>query len=67
MDSKVWYSSKTMWTNLLVLIAAVSTAFGIDLGLDLATQAILVAGIMSVVNIVLRLVTKTAVTVKPNA
>jgi hypothetical protein len=67
MDSKVWYASKTMWANLLVLIAAASTALGVDLGLDIATQGVLVAAILAVVNIVLRFTTKTAVTVTRSA
>lgn len=62
MESKKWYASKTLWVNTVAGVAAVSGAFGIDLGLDPETQTALVAGVMAVVNIVLRFTTKTAVT-----
>ena len=59
MDKK-WFESKTLWVNVLAGIIAVSAAFGIDIGIDEQTSAALVGGIMAVVNVVLRLVTKTA-------
>lgn len=62
MDSKPWYASKTLWVNLLTLIAAVAGAFGIDVGLDDETKATIVAGALAVVNVVLRLVTEKPVT-----
>jgi hypothetical protein len=58
---KQWYESKTLWVNLVALIAAVTGAFGLDLGLDPEAQTSIVAGIMSVVNIVLRFTTKTPI------
>ncbi len=67
MDSKVWYASKTLWVNMIALVATVSAALGVDLGLDAATQSSIAMGVMAVVNIVLRLVTKTAVTVTRSA
>lgn len=60
---KPWYTSKTLWVNILTLVAAVSGAFGLDLGLDTETQASIVAGILAVANIILRLVTKDGVSV----
>jgi len=58
MDSKPWYASKTLWVNAIAGIAAMAGAFGLDLGLTPETQTSLVAGILAVVNIILRLVTK---------
>jgi hypothetical protein len=58
MNPKPWYASKTLWANLLAGAVTIGGVFGLDLGLDEAAQAQLVAGIMVVVNIVLRLVTK---------
>lgn len=56
------FTSKTMWVNLIALIASVTAGLGFDLGLDVATQGTLVMGIMAVVNIVLRATTSKAVT-----
>ena len=64
METKPWFASKTLWVNLVALIAAVTGAFGMDLGLDPETQTSIVAGVMGVVNIVLRFVTKSAVSAK---
>ncbi len=61
MDSKPFWASRTLWINAIALVAAVSGAFGFELGLDPETQTALVAGVMAAVNIVLRLVTDSAV------
>jgi len=61
METKAWYTSKTLWVNALVFIAAISGALGFDLGLDSETQASIVGGAMAVVNVILRLTTKTGV------
>ncbi len=61
MESKPFWASKTLWVNLVAVAAAVFGAFGLDIGLDPETQIALVGGVMAVVNIVLRLVTKTTV------
>jgi hypothetical protein len=57
MDSKAWFQSKTLWANLIAGAVTIAGVFGLDLGLDETMQAQLVAGVMVVVNIVLRLVT----------
>ena len=62
MEYKSWWASKTLWVNVVMLIATVGTAFGFDLGLDPETQVAVVGGIMAVVNLVLRFMTKTAIT-----
>ncbi len=59
-ESKPFYASKTLWVNLLAVIAAVASALGLELGLDAATQGTIVLAIMGVVNIILRFTTKTA-------
>ena len=61
METKSWYTSKTLWVNALVFIAAVSGALGFDLGLDAETQAAIVGGALAFVNVILRLVTTTSV------
>lgn len=58
MQSKPWYASKTMWFNILAGVALyVQSKFGFVLSSDEQ------AGIILVVNIVLRAVTKGAVTI----
>ena len=59
--SKPIWASKTLWINFLAIVAAVAGAFGLDLGLDPDTQMAAVVGIMGVVNIILRFMTKTPV------
>ena len=61
--AKPFWASKTLWVNLIALAAAISTAFGVDLGLNPETQVAVVGTVMSVVNIILRLVTKAPVSV----
>ena len=61
MTSKPFWASKSLWVNIVAGAGAISTAFW-DTGLDAETQIAVVGGIMAVVNIILRLVTKTAVT-----
>ena len=60
MEAKPFYASKTLWVNLVAIIATVGTAFGLNLGLDAETQIAIVGGIMGVVNIILRFATKAA-------
>jgi hypothetical protein len=56
---KKWYESKTFWVNILALVASITGAFGIDLGLTPEMQATFVGAIMSIVNLVLRFTTST--------
>ena len=51
------FASKTFWANIVAIIATVAGMFGLDLGLDAATQAQIVTGVMAIVNIALRFVT----------
>ncbi|MGH8599001.1 MAG: hypothetical protein ACREXT_20325 [Gammaproteobacteria bacterium] len=61
MPAKPWWQSKTIWANALALLAMLATSQVLDLGLDEQTQAELLAGIMAVVNIGLRLATRSPV------
>ncbi len=58
---KSWIESRTIWLNIVAGVATLATVFGVDLGLTPEVQAELVAGIMVVVNIVLRFMTSTAI------
>lgn len=58
--NKKWYASRTLWANAIAFVVTIAAVFGYDLGLDAETQATLVAGIMSIVNIALRLDTSKA-------
>ena len=55
---KRWYESKTMWANLSGGTVTLAGVFGLELGMTPEAQAQFVAGIMVVVNIILRLATK---------
>lgn len=63
-DAKPVWKSKTFWVNVLAAIAAVSGAFGLDLGLTPEAQATLVPVILAVVNIILRGMTTKPVRMK---
>jgi len=53
MNTKRWYTSKTLWANLLAIVALVAQAeFGY--ALDVEAQAALLA----VINLILRALTK---------
>jgi uncharacterized membrane protein len=54
-DSKKWYASKTIWVNVVALIASLLLTFGIELNAD--QQASLVTSILAIVNIALRFAT----------
>ena len=54
---KSWYASKTIWASIVGGVVAVSTAFGVDLGLDPEAQTAIVGGIIAIVGVVLRFTT----------
>lgn len=58
MDSKSWYTSKTLWVNAIAIVAIVVQGVTGKEVLNIELQATILAGI----NMVLRLVTKSAVT-----
>lgn len=58
MDSKKWYLSKTIWVNLVAAAALIVQSIGGATWFDLEVQG----AILVIVNLILRLVTKQAVT-----
>jgi len=58
MESKPWYASKIMWTNLIAVIALIIQG---QFGFIIDAEAQL--GILAVINIVLRAITNTSLTV----
>jgi len=60
MDSKLWYASKTFWTNIITLLwTFIGPVIGIPT-LDPETML----GILAVINVILRIVTKQPVALK---
>jgi len=56
MESKPIYASKTIWVNLVAIVALVlNSLYGIQL--DAETQATIATTILALVNVILRLVT----------
>lgn len=61
MTDKVWYKSKTVWVNGLTLIGLVFGLFGIDVGLDDKVKGEIAAGVIAGVNLVLRIMTSSGI------
>lgn len=61
MDTTKWFASKTLWVNVVAALATLAGVFKLDLGLTPEVQATVVTTILALVNIGLRLVTKTAI------
>ena len=61
METTKWYLSKTLWVNVVATVATLAGVFKVDLGLTPEVQATVVTTILALVNIALRLVTKTAI------
>ncbi len=60
MDTKLWYASKTFWTNIITLLwTFIGPLIGIPT-LDPETML----GILAVINVILRIVTKQPVALK---
>lgn len=62
MESKAWYLSKTIWVNLVMGIFGIFVAWKPDLASFLNEGNMLL--LMSVVNVILRGVTKNAIELK---
>ena len=56
-----FYASRTLWVNVVATVATLAGVFKVDLGLTPEVQATVVTTILALVNIALRLVTKTAI------
>ena len=54
MESKPWYSSKTLWVNFIAFVALAIQSFGTGFVIGAEEQV----GILAVLNIILRLITK---------
>ena len=52
---KAWYTSKTIWVNLIALVSAVLVGVGV---LDVEISVETVAVILTVINFLLRFITK---------
>uniref|UniRef100_A0A6M3XEU6 Holin n=1 Tax=viral metagenome TaxID=1070528 RepID=A0A6M3XEU6_9ZZZZ len=63
MNSKPWYTSKTLWFNVLAFIAAVVASFGYSGQLPAEWEQY-VGVAVALANILLRLVTKQPVTLR---
>ncbi|MBI4965352.1 MAG: hypothetical protein HY913_18895 [Desulfomonile tiedjei] len=53
-NTKVWWTSKTIWTNLIAFVGSIVIAIGFDSGRWAEIATVLLA----VVNVALRLITK---------
>ena len=62
METTKWFASKTLWVNVVAAVATLAGVFKLDLGLTPDVQATVVTTILALVNVGLRLVTKTPVT-----
>ena len=62
--TKPAWASKTLWVNTVSLIAAMTGAYGMDLGLTPEVQASIVGGVMAIANIALRFMTDSALAPK---
>jgi hypothetical protein len=60
--TKVWWTSKTIWTNLIALVGSILVAIGFDSGrwAEISTVA------LAVVNLILRLYTREPISLEPD-
>jgi hypothetical protein len=65
MNGKPWYTSKTLWVSFLVFLAALGNLFA-GFGLEVSPDATWVAIALSVVQAILRLVTKEPIVIEKN-
>ena len=63
METKSIFASKVFWFNALTIAAMVAANFGLDIGLDETTKTEIAVGVVSAVNLVLRFLTSTSVSV----
>ena len=58
---KTWWQSRSIWAQIVALIATLGTVFGVDLQMDAESQAAIVGGVQAIVAIIMRLITKTPI------
>lgn len=63
MNTKSIIASRTLWINVIAIIAASLGAFNIDVGLTPEVQVALVGGIIAAINVVMRFFTKKSLTI----
>lgn len=57
METKHWFASKTLIVNFIAIVAIIANSiWGFDI--DAESQTAIATGVLAIVNIVLRLVTK---------
>jgi hypothetical protein len=59
-NKKIWWTSKTVWLNVLALIGSLAVAYG----LEESRWAEISAVSLAVINLILRLVTKDEIVLK---
>ena len=59
---KAWYKSKTVWVNIIALVAIIASYFGLDITEE--EQLAIATAILAIVNIALRFVTKEPVYIR---
>lgn len=55
MATKSWYLSKTLWANIISIIAILLVSRGIEI--DTESQAVMATCILAVINLILRIKT----------
>jgi len=61
-QGKPWYKSKTVWVNIVALVASVAAVYGLEIKQE--EQYAIAVGILAVVNIILRFVTREPVYIR---
>lgn len=64
-QTKPFWASRTIWANLVMVAGVVLESTGVTNVLDPETQSLILGGIMGIVNVILRFVTKDAVVIQP--
>jgi hypothetical protein len=61
-DTKTWWQSRTIWANIVATLFALLAGFKVlPTGLDQETVLTTIMGAIAVVNVLLRISTKTAI------
>lgn len=58
---KPWWASKTLWVNLIALVASIGGAYGLNITPE--AQASIVTAILAGANIALRFITKDGISI----
>lgn len=57
MEVKKWWTSKTIWVNVVAIIAVVlNSLYGVEFSAEV--QATIATSVLAVVNLILRIITK---------